>query len=322
MMDRTLRIFLITLVLYLASCAGGTSEQSDGTPSPSQPALPGNGGAIGSPPSLGGGASPISPTPNVPRLPTSTGGYFSITKVMQYTVDSSLKLIGAVFANGGSTILFERTASTSLRFWDIYHIDDSGRIGLPVCSMLKPQSSSSYFQGLAFNGTDYMIFGYSDSWPVYARLFKIDMVNCRATLYRDMYSSSNWSPYKMALSYYGGRYYHVGSGIFTFDVTSGVSQSWMYSPQAIAGINPSPVRTNFCVDSLGRSWFSDYMDRLWMGSAVSGTWRGWGELPVSQYLDLYQTKFIFGVDANTIKLVTIGDYSTQMRIYDLHVSSF
>lgn len=307
--------FLLILLNFvvLVACAAGTKQKSEDFDD-------GGGDNLYPPPTEGGPiAGPNQPTNSIP---TTTGGHISILSVKQYTIDSVIKIIGSVYAQQKTTMLFERSASSSMIFWDVYQTDTNNNLNL-ICTFIKPVSSSAKYQGLTHNGSDYLVFGYSSNYPYYARLFKINFSNCSASLYIDMYQTNSYSFYSMSLSYYSGSYFHIdGNYIKQYKISTGLLENWSYSSQEIAGAAPSPVRSNYSVDEFGRTWFIDVNERLWKGSLTTGMWSGWTELPTEVYLDFIYTKFINTVDNNKIHVITQYDYGTQLRIYLIDVGGF
>jgi len=300
--------------LILIGAFALTACEESGLPSKDQASQPG-GGPV--PPIDGGVIAP--PRGPAHSIATTTGGYVMLTKIDSYEVSGAPDFVGATESPLGLVVVFERYLNYSARMWDIYKVV-SGVAPEILCTIPRPGASNDRYSRLFYDGTAYRIYGESGS-STWSRLFDFDLSSCALGSYRTLYTSTNNNFTVPLLNISNGQVFHSwGTGLRVFSESTGLFTNWTYSTATIADASPSPLRSSFAIDALGKTWFVDTSRRLWRGN-TSGTWDGFAEFPSSSYGDLYYARQTLPGNGN-LKVITYRQTTGTFMVYHMDTNRF
>jgi hypothetical protein len=312
----TLILKFLPLAIFLSVCACSTRGQAY-DPNAQSP------GPVAGPPLIPG--SELGPLPSgapANSVATTTGGYATLQSIHQNPVDSSESLIGAAVMGSRAIILFERSPSSGMYFWDVYEMSQAGAFKLD-CSIPRPLGSNGTFNGVTYNGSKLVVLNlyYRTGFSAYS----LDLDTCTTASVGTLYSTSQYfTQASIPFSYYGGAYIFAVNSLVTANPQSGIITPWNYVTASLSGEIAQPNTQNFMVTSQGTSWFvSNSRYHLWCGDGL-GKWTGWTELPYTTYQDLTQVQSILSFGAGDLRLLTFNPSAVNkvLKVYQLEVSHF
>ena len=314
-----MKCLFILLALFCEGCS------PSGPPPDTNVASPG--GSPASSPSSprvtpGGNLQPLPSGAPANSYPTTTGGYVTLNSIVESNVDSSETLIGATMMGNRTIVLFKRSASASIYFWDVFELTEQGSFKLD-CSISPPRNSSGSFIALTYDGTSLVVLNSNIISGMV--LYQLDPDTCTTGFYKTLYSSTNYyNIWSTPFTYYGGDYYTgISDVVDVINPVTNLVNPFQYSTQSLSEFTPNPDNVSFAIDAIGTTWFVDQSYNLWSGN-TNGSWRGWTPLPYETYLDLTNVQNILPGSGSQLNVLTFDNSAATktLRLYQIDASHF
>ncbi len=274
----------------------------------------------GAPPSYPGGH--LTPPRSIPAnsYTTTSGGYITFKNIVESKVERTLNLVGATQVDDRLVILFERSPSHNIYFWEIYTLAPNSKFEV-ICSIPRPIASAGSFLNVTSDGD--LIYVLNSDYRTGINVYQLDLSDCSTSPRESLFSIAS-SSQRLAFAIHKSKYYVAINGpIQSFDLNTQLIQSFTYDKESLANVKPNPNYPSFTINQDGALWYTDGSARLWQGG-IDGKWTGWGQLPYTTYRDLMNTHSIVSFRDRRLKIVTFDPSAMEkmLRVYTIDASHF
>ncbi len=305
-------ILLAIICIWITGCA------QHGTPY--DPANdPGEATSPWSPPSYPGGDL-TSPRPMPANgYPTTSGGYVRFENIVESKVERSMSFVGATLVDDNLVVLFERSPSQNIYFWEVYSLTSNSKFEV-ICSIPRPLASSGSFMNMTSAGD--LVYILNSDYRSGTNVYQLDLSDCSTSFLQNLSSATSYVRTPFGIQ--GSKYYVTISGqLQTFDFKTRLIQPFHYAKESLASVKPNPTYPSFTVSETGALWYTDSIARLWQGR-TDGSWDGWVQLPYSTYRDLMNTQSLVSNRDGRLSIITFDPTATEriLRVYKIDASNF